>query len=100
MQGDRPKGDETMMGPFDGGMMGNWGVFGWLWMLIPLLFWGGLLALIAWAVVRLFPRVRGGAEPREGSAPTAEDTLRERFERGEIGAEEYEERMRVLRGGT
>jgi uncharacterized membrane protein len=44
--------------------------------------------------------VRGGAEPREGSAPTAEDTLRERFARGEIGAEEYEERMRVLRGGT
>jgi hypothetical protein len=31
-----------MMGGFDGAM----GTFGGLWMLLPLLFWGGLLALI------------------------------------------------------
>jgi putative membrane protein len=90
-----------MMGPFDGGgMMGNWGVFGWLWMLIPLLFWGGLLALIAWAVMRIFPGGRSSSGPHEGSARSAEDTLRERFARGEIDAEEYEERLRILRGGT
>ena len=90
-----------MMGPFDGGgMMGNWGAFGWLWMLIPLLFWGGLLALIAWAVMRIFPGGRGGSMPPEAGARSAEDTRRERFARGEIDAEEYEERLRVLRGGT
>jgi putative membrane protein len=86
-----------MMGGFDGGMMGDWGAFGWLWMLLPLLFWGGLLALIAWAVVRIFParRGEGGYTPGAGSA---EETLRERFARGEISVEEYEERLRILRG--
>lgn len=76
-------------------MMGNWGAFGWLWMLIPLLFWGGLLTLIAWVVMRIFPGAGGG-----GSMRSAEDTLRERFARGEIDAKEYEERLRVLRGNT
>jgi putative membrane protein len=68
-----------MMGGWDGGMMGT---FGWLWMLIPLLFWGGLLVLMAWAVVRIFPGGRAGDVRREGSAPSAEDILRERFARG------------------
>ena len=89
-----------MMGGWDGGMMGT---FSLLWMLIPLLFWGGLLALIAWAVVRIFPIFpggRGGGMPREGSVRSAEDILKERFAQGEIDAEEYEERLRVLRGGT
>ncbi len=90
-----------MMGGFDGGMMGGWGIFGWLWMLIPLLFWGGLLALIAWAIVRIFPgqRAGDGGSPRGGPRP-AEEILRERFARGEIDAREYEERLRVLRGET
>ena len=79
-------------------MMGGWGAFGWLWMLIPLLFWGGLLALIAWAVIRAFPSQENG-HPERRSSP-AEEVLRERFARGEIAAEEYEERLRVLRGGT
>jgi putative membrane protein len=86
-----------MMGGWDGGMMGT---FGWLWMLIPLLFWGGLLALMAWAVVRIFPSGRAGDGRREGSAPSAEDILRERFARGEVSAEEYKERLQMLRGGT
>ncbi|HET7271063.1 MAG TPA: SHOCT domain-containing protein [Rubrobacter sp.] len=86
-----------MMGAWDGGMMGT---FGWLWMLIPLLFWGGLLVLIAWAVVRIFPGGQAGGVSHAGSAPSAEDILRERFAQGEIDAEEYEERLRVLRGGT
>ena len=81
-------------------MMGGWGAFGWLWMLVPLLFWGGLLTLIVWAVMRIFPAGRGGHTPHEGSARSAEDTLRERFARGEIDAEEYEERLRILRGGA
>lgn len=81
-------------------MGGGWGAFGWLWMIIPLLFWGGLLTLIVWAVMRIFPGGSAGSTPREGSARSAEDTLRERFARGEIDAEEYEERLRVLRGGT
>lgn len=76
------------------------GASGWLWMVIPVLFWGGLLALIAWAVVRIFPSGQVGSVPREGNAPSAEDILRERLARGEISAEEYRKRLQVLRGGT
>jgi putative membrane protein len=83
-------GPGPMMGP--GGMMdgGFWGAWGVLWMLVPLLFWGGLLAVIAWAVPRIFSGWHGGGE---GSA---EEVLRRRFAKGEIDAEEYEERLRVL----
>lgn len=62
-----------MMGGWDGGMMGT---FGCLWMLIPFLFWGGLLVLIAWAVVRIFPGGHAEGVRRVGSAPSAEDILR------------------------
>lgn len=86
-----------MMGGFDGVMGGGWGAFGWLWMLIPLLFWGGLLALIAWAVVRVFPGQRDSADFSRTQAKPAEEVVRERFARGEIDAEEYEDSLEVLR---
>lgn len=89
-----------MMGGFDGGAMGGWGAFGWLWMLIPLLFWGGLLAVIVWAVVSIFPNRRMGDEPREAPTDSAEDVLRVRFARGEIDAGEYERNLAVLQGDT
>ena len=75
------------------GMMGG-GI--WLWMLVPLLLWGGLLALGVWALLRIFPNGRGDG----GSAPpgeSAEEILRRRFARGEIDAEEYERSIEVLR---
>lgn len=84
-----------MMG-WDGGMMGGWGTFGWLGMLIPLLFWGGLLALIVWAIVRAFPNQNN--ERREPQVESAEEIIRTRFARGEIGAEEYESSLETLRG--
>lgn len=84
-----------MMG-WDGGMMGDWATFGWLWMLIPLLFWGGLLGLIVWAIARVFPGQQNN-ERREPRKETAEDILRERFARGEIEAEEYDRSLRTLR---
>ncbi|QIN84440.1 SHOCT domain-containing protein [Rubrobacter tropicus] len=89
-----------MMGGWDGGMMGGWGAFGWLWMIVALLFWGGLLTLIVWAVMRIFPGARTGGEPLERGTQSAEEILRGRFARGEIDAEEYEERRRILHGGA
>ena len=82
---------------FDGGMMGDWSVFGWLWMLIPLLFMGAILALIIWTIARAFPghRNNGPQEPRRESA---EDILRDRFARGEIDAGEYDNSLKTLRG--
>lgn len=81
-------------------MMNGMGTFGWLGMLINLLFWGGFLVLIAWAVVRIISAI----ETRSGNQPhtpisSPEDILKERFARGEIDAKEYEERLRILRGG-
>lgn len=76
----------------------SWNVFGWFGMLIPLLFWVGLLALIVWAVIRLSQRQsREGDPPPEERSP--EKILSERFARGEIDAEEYERSLQVLRRG-
>ena len=86
-----------MMGGLDCGAMGGWGSFGWLGMLIPLLFWGGLLALMAWVVVRIFAtQANRGGERLRAQGSSTEETLRERFALGEINTEEYEERRRIL----
>ena len=68
-------------------------------MLIPFLFWGGLLILIAWVVRRIFPR-RSEDDRLEAPRDSAEEILRERFARGDISAEEYERALEILRGGT
>lgn len=76
------------------GMMGGGG---WLWMLVPLLFWVGLLAFAAWTLMRIFPN-RGGDNGSPGvREESAEEILRKRFARGEIDAEEYESILEVLR---
>ena len=74
-------------------MMGGdgWGMGGGLMML---LFWGGLVVLVVFLV-------RGvGAPPYQGekksSAPDAQEILAQRFARGEISEEEFEQRRRVL----
>ena len=67
-------------------------------MLIPFLFWGGLLILIAWVVRRLFPR-RSDDDHLEAPRDSAEEILRERFARGDISAEEYERALEILRRG-
>ncbi len=76
------------------GMMGG----GWLWMLLPLLFWGGLLAFAAWALMRIFPNRSSGSRGSEVQEEGAEEILRKRFARGEIDAEEYERSIEVLKG--
>ncbi len=71
----------------------GWGhmIFGSLMMV---LFWGGIILLVVLAVRRL------GAGPanRTPSPPekSAFDILNERFARGEIDKEEFEERKRLL----
>jgi putative membrane protein len=65
---------------------GGWMVFGWLHMLAVLFF----VALLVWLVVRL---VRGDGG---GGRRTALDLLDERYARGEIDREEYQQRRRDL----
>jgi putative membrane protein len=67
--------------------------------LLLILFLGGLVAVVTWLVVRIFPKVRGD-ERLEAPRDSAEEILRERFARGEITAEEFERSIEILRGGS
>jgi len=69
------------------------------WILFPILFWGGIVFLIAWSVARIFPKGRGD-DRLEAPRDSAEEILRQRFARGEITAEEYERSLQILRGET
>ena len=66
-----------MMGP---GMMAG---FGWLGMLTMLLFWIGVIALLVWGLIHLFPTRQTSVEP------DALEILKRRFARGEISREEF-----------
>lgn len=62
----------------------------WLWMAgMMVLFWGGVAALIVFAV-RAFSGPKGGDQ--------ALDVLRRRLASGEITQEDYEKTRRVLQG--
>jgi putative membrane protein len=57
-----------------------------------------VLGVVVWAIIKVVPdwQNRIGLDRREDSA---EETLRQRFARGEIDAEEYERSLVVLRSG-
>ena len=59
-----------------------------------------VVAVAVWAIIKVFPdwQDRVGLDRRVDSRRegSAEETLRQRFARGKIDAEEYEERHRVL----
>jgi putative membrane protein len=77
-------------------MMG-YGWDGWgsgFWMFGGLLLMIGVVALVVWAVMTLS---RGGQPPnRDWSRPTPTEILRERFARGEISEQEFEQAKKVL----
>jgi putative membrane protein len=100
-------GSGSMMG--QGDMMGAWSALGMGLMmlgvvLVPLLLLGALIAAIVLAVTQLGSGRHVASESRHAAGgaavheQSAEETLRQRFARGEIDAEEYEERRRVLIG--
>ncbi|MBI3649090.1 MAG: SHOCT domain-containing protein [Actinobacteria bacterium] len=66
------------------------GWLGWMAMLLSMvIFWGGLLFLIAWGI-KQFSQGSGRPDPKT--------ILEERFARGEITKEELEEGRRALGG--
>jgi putative membrane protein len=76
-----------MMGyGFDGGG------FGGIWMLGGLLVMVGFVVLLVWAIGAMS---RGGTS-REPERPAALDILRERYARGEITAQEFEQAKKTL----
>ena len=66
--------------------MGWWMLFGGVWMLV---FWGGLIALIVWGIKVLIERGGSGASPAQRSNPL--EIAKERYAKGEITREEFEE---------
>lgn len=77
------------------GWYGDWGVGGWIVMaLMMLLFWAGVVAV----VILLVRAGRPGGGGYAGSAHDEPDRiLNERFARGEIDANELNERRAALR---
>jgi putative membrane protein len=76
-----------MMGyGFDGGGPG------WIWMLGGLLLIVGFIVLIVWAI----GATNRGVTSREPERPAALDILRERYARGEITEQEFEQAKKTL----
>ena len=67
---------------------GWWWHMGWMW-----IFWVVVILLIV-LLVRSRPIVTG---PRDESSVSAEEILKRRYARGEIGKEEYERKLEDLR---
>ncbi len=95
-----------MMGGFDGMMDGNmmagWGTYGLAGGLMNMLLLAGLLGFAVWVSVRVFADQRrrsvSYAKRTASRTSSAEEVLRERFARGEIGADDYARCLRALRG--
>jgi len=67
---------------------GGWSMlFGGVWMLV---FWGGIIALVIWGVTRLIrhDNIIGKSAPL--------DLVKERYARGEITRDQYEQMKRDL----
>lgn len=81
----------------------GWGWPSMLWMGVGVLFWIAAIALIVWAISRLFVNrnaYQQGTPPMTPmSGPTALEILQQRFARGEIDATTYEQMRERLSGG-
>ena len=69
------------------------GGFGWLWLLVPL-FWIAFFVLLVAFVGR---RLRRGGANWQMHGPSPEQTLGDRYARGEVDEQEYRSRLEVLR---
>jgi len=75
--------------------MGWWMLWG---VLMMVLFWGGIVALIVWAVRAVYWPGTGRSRPADSDAasPSPLDIAKERYARGEIDREEFERLRRDL----
>lgn len=78
--------------------MWDWGMGGGWWggmivmMILMVIFWGGIIWLIVWGIMRL---TRGGRGV-DGEKSSALDIARERYARGEITREQFEQLKKDL----
>ncbi len=64
--------------------------FGWIGMIVDLLFWVGVIVLVVWGAMRLFP------SPQAAGQDTALEILRRRYASGEISVTEYDKAKKDL----
>lgn len=74
------------------GLLGDFGVWGWVGLILNLVLWVGLIAGLALLVVWAIRRARaGGAGGASASGQiSAKEILQARYARGEITREQYE----------
>jgi len=81
-----------------GSLLGDFGVWGWIGLILNLVFWVGLIAalavLVVWAIRRA--RVPAATGPYATGQPTAREILQARYARGEITHEQYELKKQVI----
>jgi putative membrane protein len=80
--------EHHMMGPW---MMGGFG-FGWLMPIFGIVF----LGLLIWAVIAIAQGTGGTAKQESVEPKSALEILKDRYARGEIGKEEFEEKRKDL----
>ncbi|MBI1736539.1 MAG: SHOCT domain-containing protein [Candidatus Rokubacteria bacterium] len=73
-----------------------WGAGGIVMMLGMLLFWAAVIAALVVGVRWLVREGRDAREPRQPAPDSALQILRERYARGDISREEFEQRKRDL----
>jgi putative membrane protein len=71
----------------------GWGLLG---MVMMVLFWGGLVVLAVLLVRALFPREQQLPPGPSGREPAAREILDQRYARGEITREQFEQMKRDL----
>jgi putative membrane protein len=80
--------------------MGDMGDWGWGWgifgMLMMTVFWGGLILLVVYAIRGSASRGDQGTGTHSRHRDSALTILEERYARGEIDRDEFEERRRTL----
>lgn len=80
-------------------MYGGMGGYGWIGMIISLVFWllvlGGVVWLVVWAIRR---SGTGGYASPMNAGGTAKEIAQQRYARGEITREQYQQLIEDLNG--
>lgn len=81
-----------------GSLFGGFGLWGWIGLILNLVFWiGFLVALVVfvfWAIRRV--RVPATTGPHAIGQPTANEILQTRYARGDITREQYQLKKQVI----
>jgi putative membrane protein len=77
----------------------GWGWAGWILMSVGMVaFWALVITAVVLAVRYLAGSRSTAPSPPSYAPPSPEEILADRFARGEIDAEEYRQRLELLRG--